>query len=92
MIGIDGNEANTIQRVGSNTYAYQTIKGLHQLDSKTDYQIYLKSPPLPDLPQSNNHWKYRQIGPSLLWTQWRLPLDLNFSNPKPKIKASEVLK
>ncbi|OGV97443.1 hypothetical protein A2W24_05715 [Microgenomates group bacterium RBG_16_45_19] len=76
LIGIDGNEANVPQRVGSNFYAYEIIHALSRLNSQYQYLIYLKRPPLPDLPPSNLGWHYRVLRPGRLWTQWRLPLDL----------------
>ena len=49
LIGIDGNEANIVNRVGSNVYAHEVIKQLHRitrnnLEIKT--RIYLKQSPL----------------------------------------------
>ena len=84
-IGLDGNEANTTHRVGSNTYAYQILKGLHAQDSQTKYQIYLKNEPVADLPTSNKNWQYHTFGPGKLWTQWRLPLELYRQISKPDI-------
>lgn len=76
-IGIDGNEANVPNRVGSNHYAYGILKGLHSLKPQdTRFVIYLKNKPLPDMPEPNKNWKYRVLPPTPAWTQWRLPLDL----------------
>lgn len=84
-IAIDGNEANSSQKVGSNVYAYQILRGLASQDEKTSYQVYLKTPPSSDLPPTQRHWRYRIFGPKPLWTQWRLPLDLYLSQPRPDI-------
>jgi len=84
-IGIDGNEANTQNRVGSNVYAHQLLRGIHRLDPQTQYKIYLKHPPLKDLPKPTSHWHYHSFGPTKLWTQWRLPLELYLEKTKPSI-------
>lgn len=86
LIGIDGNEANVTNRVGSNRYAYGIIWGLyHNHNHHTRYLIYLKQPPLADLPPPSDWWNYRVIPPSFAWTQWRLPLDLFFNFPRPNV-------
>lgn len=85
-IGLDGNEANVPNRVGSNRYAYGIIWGLYRTRQPgTAYTIYLKQPPLPDLPQSTDWWQYRVLPPAFAWTQWRLPLDLLFHRPRPDV-------
>lgn len=84
-IGIDGNEANVENRVGSNTYAFEILKHLHLLDTKTEYRVYLKSSPLEDLPKVRESWEYHVFGPSKLWTQWRLPLELFRRRPRPAV-------
>ena len=85
LIGIDGNEANVKNRFGVGQYALQILKHLHQLDKKNQYIIYLKKPPLPDLPQSAQNWHYHVFGPQKLWTRLALPLHLYTSKPKPDI-------
>lgn len=85
MIGIDGNEANVTERVGSNVYAHQLLKALVGLSEPESYQIYLKRPPLSDLPSTARDWQYRVFGPGKLWTQWRLPLDLYWHQPRPHV-------
>jgi len=80
LIGIDGNEANIKEKVGSNVYAFELIQAISKLTH--DLTIYLKNLPLEDLPKQ---LRYRVIPPKFLWTQWRLPLDLYFHKPKPDI-------
>lgn len=75
-IGIDGNEANLNQRVGVGQYAYNLIKELASLDNKNIYHLYLKNPPLPDMPSESNHWHYHVFGPAKLWTKIALPFHL----------------
>lgn len=78
LIGIDGNEANINSRVGTGQYAYQLLSALQKLDSTNQYLVYLKNPPLADMPPTNPNWKYVVIKPSKLWTRFALPLNLYF--------------
>lgn len=78
-LAIDGNEANTPNRVGSNVYAYELLKALAPL-VKTNRNIrvtvLLSTPPLKDLPKTATNWRYKVVTPKLLWTQWALPIHL----------------
>ena len=85
LIGIDGNEANTINRVGSNQYAFKVLSELYKLDNKNKYLVYLKKPPLADLPKATNRFQYQIIKSVPFWTQWRLPLSLYLKKPRPDI-------
>lgn len=69
-IGIDANEANVERRVGSNTFAFEVLK---RLPEKHDYKVFLKNPPLPDLPKNLS---YEVLKPGPYWTQFALPLRL----------------
>jgi len=93
IIGIDGNEANVVNRVGIGQYAYQVLMHLNKYQiSKIKYQkekvkfkIYLKTDPLDDLPDESEEWKYEVFGPKKLWTQFALPLRLLFGLSKPDV-------
>ena len=85
LIGIDANEANVANRVGSNKFAYQVLQQLYSQDKHNNYRIYLKNKPVKDFPYENSKWKYSILKPTKFWTQWRLPLDLYFTRPKPDI-------
>jgi len=85
LIGIDANEANVQQRVGSNQYAFQVLHQLYKQDKTNSYIVYLKSKPLNDLPKANNTWRYKILKPGPLWTQWRLPLSLYLDKFRPNI-------
>jgi glycosyltransferase involved in cell wall biosynthesis len=76
LIGIDGNEANVRNRVGIGQFAFNVVRELEKIDRKNSYLVYLKEPPLPDLPKEREGWRYRVFGPSKLWTQVALPLKL----------------
>lgn len=76
LIGIDGNEANVKDRVGSGQFAFEVIHHLAIIDKKNSYIIYLKEKPLSDLPREDKRLKYQVFGPKKLWTQFALPLRL----------------
>jgi glycosyltransferase involved in cell wall biosynthesis len=82
-IGIDGNEANLSRRVGVGQFGYQLLTHLYLLDTTTNYTIYLKSAPLPDMPPARPNWRYLVFGPSPMWTKFALPLRLLFSINRP---------
>lgn len=85
IIGIDGNEANVQQKVGSNQYAFELLWALYKLSNPHQWVIYLRGKPLPDMPKPRLGWSYRVFGPQKLWTQWRLPVDLYWHRPQPDI-------
>lgn len=74
-IGIDGNEANQKNRVGIGQVAFNVLNQLEKLGGH-QYLIYLKDPPLIDLPKEREGWNYWVFGPNKLWTQIALPLKL----------------
>lgn len=84
-IGIDGNEANTKVRVGVGQYAFNLLLELNRQNKEDQYYIYLKSPPLRDLPPESKNWHYLVFGPKKLWTKIALPLHLFFSSRKLKL-------
>lgn len=81
-IGIDGNEANVSDRVGSGMYAFQLIKHIYELDTWNEYYIYIKNPSVLDMPGERKNWKYVVCGPQKLWTQFALPLKLFLDRKK----------
>lgn len=85
LIGIDANEANVTQRVGSNVYAFEVLKQLYRQGSKHQFLVYLSSPPLADLPRPKANWQYRILRPGFFWTQWRLSLSLLIDLPRPEL-------
>jgi len=82
FIGIDGNEANITTRVGVGQYAFHILTNLSKLDKSNIYHVYLKSPPLPDMPPESSNWIYHVFGPSKYWTRFALPLKLFFQKIK----------
>lgn len=78
-IGIDANEANVQNRVGSNVYAYELIKQLEeQTRHRTDvsFVIFLTDQPMTDMPPERAGWMYQIVKPKAFATQWALPLKL----------------
>lgn len=76
-LGIDGNEANTANRVGSNIYAHRVLSGLSEYcDPNFSITCYLKHPPESDLLPPRSPVAIKLLTPTPLWTQWRLPLEL----------------
>jgi len=76
LIGIDGNEANSPNKVGVGQYALNLLNHLHQLDKTNQYLIYLKDSPSKELPPESLNWQYKIFGPQKLWTRFALPLKL----------------
>lgn len=79
VIGIDGNEANISERVGSNVFAYELILAIEnylQKNSLFEVVVYLSRPPLDDLPPARPGWQYQVVPHQPFWGQWRLPLEL----------------
>jgi len=82
-LAIDGNEANILNRVGSNVYAYEIIKAIYKLvnqDQRFLVTVLLRQPPLAHLPAENERWHYQVIGPRRLWVYWSLSKHLD-ANP-----------
>lgn len=78
-IAIDGNEANSTQRVGSNIYAFEILKHLEEItrtNQAISWTVLLSTPHVADLPKERSGWEYKIISPKPFWTQWALPLHL----------------
>lgn len=85
LIGIDGNEANIKNRVGSNIYAFEVLWHLYKLNTPDSYSIYLRNQSLCDLPPERDNWHYKIFGPQKFWTQFALPLKLYLEKEKPEV-------
>lgn len=86
IIGIDGNEANVSQRVGINTYAYELIKNMWKLQDEWGRRhkliVYLRSEPLPDMPEETANFIYKVIKGGSLWILTKLMPHLIFTGNK----------
>lgn len=79
VVGIDGNEANVAQRVGSNVYAYELLKALEAFlvqNPLFSVKVFLAHDPQADMPAERAGWEYVVVPHAPYWTQWRLPLAL----------------
>jgi glycosyltransferase involved in cell wall biosynthesis len=85
LIGVDANEANVAERVGSNVFAFAVLNQLYLQGKEHQFIIYLAGTPLADLPRPRANWRYRLLPPGFFWTQWRLPLDLYLKRPRPDV-------
>ena len=92
VIGIDGNEANIEKRVGVNVYAFELLRAIYQLQKSGVINhrliVYLKRPPMSDMPKETQNFKYKIIRGGGAWILtklmpylWRNPdkLDIIFS-------------
>jgi glycosyltransferase involved in cell wall biosynthesis len=78
-LAIDGNEANILNRVGSNVYAFEIIKSLHQIlknQPQVRVTVLLATKPISELPPERANWQYLLVTPKPFWTQWALPKHL----------------
>ena len=89
IIGIDGNEANIINRVGVNVYAFELLCSIYEVLKSTPKKhkviVYLKSHPLSDLPKETAYWQYKVLSGRSLWVITRLMPKLFSDTPKPDI-------
>lgn len=77
-VAIDGNEANTSERVGSNVYAFEILNAMaaRVKDRRMEATVLLSAPPLPHWPAETAFWHYQVVKPARYWTQWAEPLYL----------------
>src|SRR3989304_1668269 len=89
IIGIDGNEANIVSRVGVNQYAFNLLWRIHKLQgewkNKHKFLVYLKEKPLPDLPKPTNYFKYKVIPGGGAWIIRKLTPSLYKDKPRPDV-------
>lgn len=89
LIGIDGNEANVIDRVGVNKYAYEIINNLKKLQENNenphDLIVYLKNKPVADMPSESKKFRYKIIPGEGLWLVKKFMPYLYSTNEKPDV-------
>jgi glycosyltransferase involved in cell wall biosynthesis len=84
-IWIDGFEANVPQRVGSGQVAIELLRNIEKIDHKNNYTILLASPPLNDLPNDREGFKYKILKPNKLKTFLAIPFELFKAKEKPDL-------
>lgn len=89
IIGIDGNEANVEKRVGVNVYAFELLRAISNLQNEWGKNhsliVYLKKPPINDLPKETQNFKYKIIRGKGLWILTKLTPHLLFGRERPDI-------
>ncbi|HJX58966.1 MAG TPA: glycosyltransferase family 1 protein [Patescibacteria group bacterium] len=89
IIGIDGNEANIENRVGVNQYGFELLHSIRKLqgewENRHKFIVYLKNPPLPDLPKPTGHFTYKVIPGGGAWIIKKLMPSLYQEKPRPDI-------
>ncbi|MEX2028066.1 MAG: glycosyltransferase, partial [Candidatus Curtissbacteria bacterium] len=83
LIGIDGNEANIKNRVGSGQYTFELLQQFSK-EKNRKFVVYLKDKPVSDLPRQTPNYEYKVFGPKKFWTQFALPINLTFGQ-KPDV-------
>lgn len=77
VFGIDGNEANVVHKVGVSVYTLNLIKYFHsQASQNQQFIVYLRTPPLAELPKESEYFHYKVVQGPVLWSQLFLPLHL----------------
>ena len=86
IIGVDGNEANVENRVGTGQYALALLREWQRIASPNyRFTVYLARSPQFWLPKQNQYFSYRVFGPRKFWTQFALPLHLFLEKHKTDI-------
>src|SRR3989344_49751 len=76
-IGVDGNEANVENKVGSSIYTFELLSYFKSVSSKdTSFIIYLRQLPNQHLPKEDKYFQYRVVKGPFYWSQIFLPLNL----------------
>ncbi|MFS8159746.1 MAG: hypothetical protein ACMG6E_05950, partial [Candidatus Roizmanbacteria bacterium] len=89
-IGIDGNDANVLQKVGVSVYCFELINYFSTIaDENVKFIIYLRAEPDADLPKSSPYFTYQVVKAPLLWSKAFLPFHL-FFNKKPDVFFSHA--
>jgi glycosyltransferase involved in cell wall biosynthesis len=76
IIGIEGERANLPNPTGVEKYASELIKNLAVLDTKNEYRLYFRTPPLEKFKQLPKNFVTKLIPFPKFWTQTRLALEL----------------
>lgn len=82
-IGIDINEANVKNRVGTGQYVYRLLKYFSS-HSELDFHLYHRDSLQDDLPRESKYWHYHHVGPTRGWISFGLPVYLA-THPKNNI-------
>ncbi len=75
QIGIDANEANVKNKVGTGQYTSQILRKWHE-QKEIDFNLYHRDPLQIDMPPRSESWRYHKVGPERGWIKFALPLHL----------------
>src|SRR6266404_1518098 len=70
IVGIDGNEANIVKKVGVNKYAFEILWEIYKLLPKNPdliVWVYLREKPLSDMPFETEQFKYKILHGGKVW-------------------------
>ena len=74
-VGIDINEANVKNRVGTGQYCYHVLIQWYK-KNEIDFHLYHRDPLQNDMPRERAGWHYHHVGPSKAWISFALPIYL----------------
>lgn len=77
IIGINGNEANVVHRVGVNQFAFEVLKHL-QVSNDLRFKVYLQNKPMDDFPKN---FEYSVLSGRGLWTLTALQKEIILRRP-----------
>ncbi len=82
IIGVDGNEANVLRKVGVSVYASEMLHYFQKKSSKDlQFLIYVRTKPLPGMPKETPFFTYRLVKGRRLWRDFVFPLYL-YTHPE----------
>ena len=76
-IGIDGNEANVLHKVGVSVYTLNLLRYFQAHASESlRFVVYLRNAPASDLPPATKFFTYKIVWGPVMWSTFFLPLQL----------------
>ena len=89
IIGIDGNEANLVSRVGVNQYSLELLTAIRKLEDewkgKHKIIVFLREKPKEFLPKATKNFTYKVISGRGAWIIRRLSPELFVGRPRPDV-------
>lgn len=74
-IGIDANEANVKNKVGTGQYCFHLLENWYGRND-IDFHLYHRDSLQGDMPPEREGWQYHQVAPTRAWIRFSLPLYL----------------
>lgn len=77
IIGVDGNEANVENRVGTSVYTFELLNYFkHSSNKELKFIIYLRTRPNNQMPHESEFFTYRIVPGPFAWLHFFLPINL----------------